>query len=471
LRVLIKEADYVITLDKSRRVIRGGSLVIEDGAITKVARQNEIQGLYPNASFDQIIDAKNRVATPGFIDTHLHTQEHLARGLFPDDVHTLEWTLDWAYPFYGTSTSEDEYYSALLCCADMLKTGTTCFMESGVRYPDSLGRALIETGMRGIVGLRVMDNVPKPIPSGWNQELTSSLYFTSAEKAMAETKSTIEKWNHKERDRLRAWVTINGKATCTDELYVRAAELAARLNVGMHFHMASSLKEAEDSQKKRGCWPMTYLNRLGVLSERVLIAHATAVANEEIKLLADKDVKISFCPGSAMKLAKGASIHGKFPEMLRAGIAVSLGCDGTAAAGTFDMVRQIHMAAGMLKDGRVDPTAVLAEQALEMGTIMGARALRWEDKIGSLEEGKRADVVLFDVRRPEWQPNTDPVQNLVYSATGNSVTTVLVDGRIVVHEGKLQTISEDFILDMASKAAERSIARAGLTPKRKWLYS
>ena len=184
----------------------------------------------------------------------------------------------------------------------------------------------------------------------------------------------------------------------------------------------------------------------------------------------DHDVKISFCPGSALKLAKGAGPNGKYPELAKAGVTISLGCDGASAAGSFDMLRQVYIVAGLFKDARLDASIFPAEQALEMGTLMGARAVQWDDQIGSIEEGKCADIAIYDSRNLEWQPVNDPVQNLVYCANGNSVDTVLVDGRVVVENGKLQTIDQEKLLQAVAEATERSASRSGLARRRRWNY-
>ena len=470
MQILIDNIEYILTLDRSRRVIHNGSIVVNAGKIVRVGKKNDIDREFARSSFDRVIDGLHNVATPGFIDTHIHTHEHLSKGLFPDYINTGAWTAEWAYPFYGITTEQDEYTSAVFCCAEMLKTGTTCFLDSGARFPKSVAEAADKIGIRGIVGRRVMDNPPQKIPSKWSSDLLDELYFSSPKQAMIEIKKTLELGKSFGNKRIRAWVTINGKDTCTDELYLKAWELSNESKVGMHFHSASSLKEAQESQKKRGMWPISYLNKLGVLKENVVIAHATMVADSEIKLIAENNAKISFCPGSALKLAKGAGPYGKYPELLKAGAVVSLGCDGTSAAGSFDMVRQVYLSSGIFKDSRLDESMIPAEQALEMGTLLGARALQWEDEIGSIEEGKSADVVIFNGREFEWLPLNDPVQNLVYSASGNSVTTVLVDGVIVVDNKKLTRIDEDELLSQVDVAAKEMKERSGLKPPRSWNY-
>ncbi len=470
MRLLLENLEYILTVDKDRRVIKNGSIVIEDTKINRLGKSVDISGEFGKGYFDQIIDCAHGVAVPGFVNTHVHTHEHLARGLFPDSVNTGAWTSEWAYPFYGNTTEEEEYISALLCCAEMLKTGTTCFLESGARFPKSVVRALEKIGIRGIVGKRVMDKPPSKTPVKWDSDLIEKLYFSYVEDALSETRKTIEMCRQQNNERIRGWVTINGKDTCTDELYIKAAKLSLDQKVGMHFHMASSLKEAEKYQKEKGMWPFSYLNSLGVLQSNMVVAHATMIADSEVRILKEKGVKLSFCPGSALKLAKGAGPYGKFPELLREGVTVSLGCDGAAASGSFDMVRQIYLACGIFKDSRLDETLIPAEQGLEMATLKGAEAVQWENEIGSLEEGKKADITIFDTNRIEWQPLHDPIQNLVYSASGESVSSVIINGQLVVKNGKITTIDEEELLELARTASLEAGKRSGLNAIHNWKF-
>lgn len=468
MNILIEDTAYVITLNPERQVIRDVSIVVEGNTITAVGKASGIRKDYSPRFFDRVLDARRRVVTPGFINCHVHAHEHLARGLDPATESTTEALLNWFYPYYGALSAEDEYVASTLACIDMLKTGTTCFIDLGVNHVDQLVKAVRETGIRAIVGRRVMDRLPPKIPSHWKPELKEALYFPSADSAIKETKKVLEKWRDAEDGRVKAWVTLNGKRTITDELYVKASELARRENVGYYFHMASSIEEAKATEKETGDWPITHLQKLGVLDPNVLIAHAVAVKNKEVETLKKRRVKICYCPGTALKEAKGATAIGKFPEMLKAGVTVSLGCDGANAAGSFDMVRQTYLAACLHRDSRMDPTVVSTEQALEMGTLNGAKALLWNHEIGSVEEGRKADLVLFDIARPEWLPVIDVVRNLVYSASGQSVDTVLVDGRIVVEGKTVRTVREEEFLGIAQEQAEEVLKKARLKPVHAW---
>jgi cytosine/adenosine deaminase-related metal-dependent hydrolase len=251
-------------------------------------------------------------------------------------------------------------------------------------------------------------------------------------------------------------------------LFVKARQLADEYGVGTSYHIASFIEEAREAERVFGVWPITHLESLGALGANLVIIHAVAVKDEEVAVLARNGTKVAHCPGAALHLAKGASRLAKMPEMLAQGVTVALGADGVCASGTFDMTRQMFLAAGLFKDARMDPTAIPAETALEMATINGAKALLWEREIGSIDVGKRADLVMFDVNRPEWVPTHDVVRALVYSANGASVKTVIVDGQVIVRDGRMQTVDESRLLDKAREAAERIARRAGLSPGSRW---
>jgi cytosine/adenosine deaminase-related metal-dependent hydrolase len=299
-------------------------------------------------------------------------------------------------------------------------------------------------------------------------------FFDSVGEALRVLGGYVERWNGYAGGRVRCWVNIEGKEPCSPELHVGSRRLAEELGVGTTYHVTSSLEEALVSERKYGAWPLTRLHQLGALGPNLVLAHVVAVKDEEVRLLADSGAKVAFCPGTALKLAKGATRIGKYPELLSAGVTVALGCDGTAASGTVDLMEQMYLVAGMFKDARMDPEQVPATQAIRMATIEGAKALLWDHEIGSLEAGKKADIILFDLDQPEWVPLFDPVQALVYSASSSSVKRVLVDGRVVVEDGQVLTVSEREVCEEARRRAraivERSGLRRGETPVKTTLY-
>ena len=213
---------------------------------------------------------------------------------------------------------------------------------------------------------------------------------------------------------------------------------------------------------------MLLIRDIDVLREDMLLTHCTLVTDEEVSRLADRGAKVAYCPGAALRLAKGTTRVGRIPEMLAAGVTVSLGADGVSSSGIFDPLRLAHLAAGLFKDARMDPTLVPAGAALEMITIEGARAVLAEDSLGSIEEGKHADLTLYDTSGPEWAPGHDVVRTLIYSVDGRSVRTVIVDGAIIHEDGHSTRFDERDVIDGAREAAARIASRLGLDPRPRW---
>jgi 5-methylthioadenosine/S-adenosylhomocysteine deaminase len=464
LRVLIRNAECLITMDAGRRVLHDAALVVEGSRIAAVGTTAEVRAAYPGP-FDREVDARGRLVMPGFVDTHLHVAEQLSRGLFPDNLRTQDWVFNWAKPFYGTVNDEEEYTGALLACAEMIKTGTTCFLDVGV-YNDISGsaRAVTESGIRAVLGRHAADRAPKKVPPNWTPEIIAKHYFKSAADALEALEDSHHRWHGKADGRIKIWINIEGKTPCSPELHAGATKLAAKLGVGASYHISSSIEEAQATEKEHGVWPVTLLERYGALGPNLLLAHVVAVRDGEVELLARHGVKVAFCPGTSFKLAKGATNIGRYPEMLKAGITMGLGCDGVAAAGSLDLMRQVYLVAGMFKDSRMDPDQVPAEQALAMGTIDGAKCLLWDNEIGSLEPGKKADLILVDINRLGWVPHFNVLQTLVYCATGDSVETVMIDGRIVMEGRKLQFVDERRLIEQAVRLSKEAARRTGLLP-------
>lgn len=462
LRVLIKDAESLLTMDAKGTVFNGAAVLIEGNRITAVGPSDEVQAAHPGP-YDRVIDARGKLVMPGLVDTHLHVSEQLSRGLFPDNLRTQDWVFNWAKPFYGTVNEEEEYVGALLACAEMIKTGTTCFLDVGV-YNDISGsaRAVSESGIRAVLGRHAADRIPKKVPANWTPEIIAKHYYKSADDALAALEESHHRWHGRADGRIKVWINIEGKTPCSPELHAGATKLAAKLGVGASYHISSSIEEAVATEKEHGCWPLTLLDRYGALGPNLLLAHVVAVRDGEVEMLAKNGVKVAFCPGTSFKLAKGAAKIGRYPEMLEAGITMGLGCDGVAAAGSLDLTRQVYLVAGLFKDARMDPEMVPAEKALAMGTIDGARCLLWDDEIGSLEPGKKADLIIVDLNRLGLVPHYDVLGTFVYCATGEAVRTAIVDGRIVMEDRELKFLDEEDLMGRASTLAKEAVKRTGL---------
>jgi len=462
-RVHLEGLDFVATVDAADRVLRGATVVVEGDRILAVGAAEEIRAALPPRSGDVVRDASRLGMTPGFVDSHVHLSETLSRAVFPDNLATRAWVFHWAKPFYAHVSDADESVSVSLGAAELLRSGTTCFLDMGAQNdPGITARAAAATGIRGITGRHAADVKPAEIPPGWSQEMIDHHFFPDAAAALDALEQGVRDWNGYADGRIRCWVNIEGKEPCSMELHVGARALAERLGVGTTYHLATSLQEAEVSERRHGAWPITRVHQHGGLGPNLVLAHAAAVQDAEVALLAASGTSVAFCPSSSIKLAKGATRIGKYPEMIAAGVTVGLGTDGVAAAGNMNLMRQIHLMAGLFKDARVDEDLVGARVALRMATIDGARALGWDDEIGSIEAGKKADFVLFDLDHHEWTPFLDPVQALVWSSSPASIVETWVDGRAVFAAGRVAALDEPALRAEARERAASIVARAGL---------
>ncbi|MGW6461852.1 amidohydrolase family protein [Streptomyces sp. NPDC055078] len=447
----------VVTMDDSRRVISDGAVAIRDDLIVAVGKTADVTAQWHS---DTVIAGERFVVTPGLINTHVHiTGEPLTRGFVPDDTPFLENVFEWLTPIHTHYTEEDEHISAQLAALEMLKSGTTAFLEAGtVRFIDPVVEALSEIGIRARVGPWAWDLVPEP----------AVLRLTTAQ-AIARLNDTMERYASVANGRIQAWPIIIGHTCCSDELWRAAKGLSVECGTGFSAHMSPAAMDPEGFLAAFGQRPMVHLDELGVLGPNVILTHAVHVDDDEVALLARTGTSVSHCPTTALKVSYGVTQIGKFPEMVAAGVNVAIGTDGNNASNYHDLMRATYLVAGLFKDARRDATIFPAEDAFAMATRNGARGLRAEDEIGSIETGKKADLVLHDTNRPEWRPLHNVANQLVWSADGRGVHTVFVDGRRVVDDYRCTTIDEDDLLRRAQTAGEGIVARSGLPDRAKWL--
>jgi 5-methylthioadenosine/S-adenosylhomocysteine deaminase len=463
MEVLIEQLDFALTVDAADTVILDASVLIRDGRIADIGPASAVRQRLSGREPDQVLSGRGRGAMPGLIDAHVHLSETLSRAVFPDVLGTRAWVFHWAKPFYAHVDDEDERVSVLLGTAEMLRSGTTCFLDMGAQNDAGLtARAAASVGMRGIVGRHAADRMPSEIPAGWSKEMLRHHFFPDHKAALEVLAAQVREWNGYADGRIRCWVNIEGKEPCSLELHIGARELAASLGVGTTYHLATSIEEARVSEQRYGCWPVTRIASHGGLGDNLVLAHAAALTDAEVGLLAEAGTSVAFCPSSSLKLAKGATAIGKYVELVEAGVSVGLGTDGVSAGGNLNLHRQVHLMAGLFKDSRLDPTLIGARQALRMATIEGARALGWADQIGSLEVGKQADFVLFDLNHHEWTPYANPLQALVWSASPASIASTWVAGRALFDDGRVVTLDEPSLRAEARDRAASIVRRAGL---------
>lgn len=476
--LLLRDADHVLTIDPARRILRHASVLIENGIIADVGPAPEMDARHLDRCRQggTVVEAAGCLVLPGYVNTHVHTFEHLSRGLIPDDLATFAWAVTYARPFYAALTEEEAHVAARLACLEMLRSGTTCFVDTNIMvslgHLDAVAEAVRESGMRAVLGRGVLDRMPPAMLEAMPPALRQRSLSPSPEAALREVEALLGRWTRCADGRIQAWASVYGLFPYgSDALFSGVRALADRYGTGLAFHIASSLEEAQGAQAKVGAWPVTHLDRLGVLAPNLLLTHCTAVTDDEVALLAARGTKVAYCPGAALRLAKGTTRIGKIPEMLAAGVTVSLGADGVSSSGSFDHARLMSLVAGLFKDARMDASLIPAETALEMATLHGARAILQDDALGSVEIGKRADLTVYDLDGPEWVPSHDVVRNLVYCADGRSVRTVLVDGRVVYDHGVATGIDAGRTIAEARAAGARIARRLGLDPRTRWPVS
>jgi 5-methylthioadenosine/S-adenosylhomocysteine deaminase len=462
-RTYLVHLEWALTADPADRRLRDATLVVDRDRILAIGPSDEVLAAYPPTETDEVVDSRRTGVIPGLVDTHVHLSEMLSRAVFPDNLATRAWVFHWAKPFYAHVGEADEHVSVMLGTSEMLRCGTTCFLDMGAQNdPGVTARAAGEVGIRGITGRHAADNKPAEVPRGWSDGMIEHHFFPNAQVALEVLEQCVRDWNGYADGRIRCWVNIEGKEPCTLDLHVGARALSERLGVGTTYHIASSIEESRIAERRYGRWPITRIAEHEGLGSNLVLAHAVAVADSEVELVSRHGTSVAFCPSTSLKLAKGATAIGKYPEMLDAGVAVGLGTDGVSAAGNMNLMRQLYLVAGLFKDARLDADLVGAARAFRMATIDGARALGWDDEIGSLEPGKKADFVLYDLEHFEWVPYHDPLQALVWSATSASIAETWVDGRRLYVGGRVVTVDEPALHTEARSRAAAIVERAGL---------
>lgn len=442
----IDQAQYVITVDDRRRVIRDGSVVIRAGRISHVGKADELRHI----GADRVIDATDMVVTPGFVNGHMHiSYAHSVRGVFPDDVPDR---LRHVFAMQSVMTESEEYLTTLLGLAELLGTGTTTFVDPGTtKYPEACLAAYEKAGCRVVIGEQVQDR---------ENGLHLPVYDTVD--ALERLEASINALDGRLSGRVRAWAMPFSLEFCSPELLIGAKRIADQYGTALTLHHSGGARAP-------GPEPTQRLAELGLLSSNVLLSHCMNLTEREIELIAGSGAAVAICPSTVMKAGDNTGRGGRLPELLDAGVPVSLGTDSVNSSNFSDMVRCMNIAATVYKDVRGDRSLIPAETALELATRTGAAALGFGDSLGALEVGRKGDLVLFDTRRTEWRALADPVRNLVYSATGDSVDTVIVEGRVVVEAGR-PLFAEDLwgLIQEVEKIGERVRAVTGVGFPSRW---
>lgn len=416
-----------------RDIVEAGLIATKKNIITYSGPKRKA----PLITAEKTIDASGMVATPGLINCHTHLAMTLFRGV-AEDQPLETWLTKTIWPLEAKLKPQDIYYGSLLGCLEMIKSGTTCFADMYF-HEETVAKAVQEAGLRAVLALGLLETLDKDL----------------AEETLKQTIQLVRRY-HKPESTIKIQLGPHTVYTCSLNFLKRVRETATRHKIGIHIHLAESKDMANQIEREHGQTEVQLLESIGFLGSDVLAAHCIHVNQEDMRTLAKHDVKIVYNPVSNMKLAQGTA---KIPDLQKLGMTVSLGTDGPASNNTLDMLQNMKIAALLQKAHYGDPTVLPAKTVLEMATKNAAKALGLERTIGSLEPGKKADIALIDFKKPHLTPQHNPYANIVYSANGSDVQTLIVDGKVLMENREVKTLDEEEIMEKARETALNLLKR------------
>ncbi|MEW6222173.1 MAG: amidohydrolase [Candidatus Hadarchaeota archaeon] len=450
----------IVTMNGRREIVKDGAVAIDGGRVTAVGKTGEIKKRH---TADVVIDCKGKLVLPGFVDCHVHLAQALIRGC-ADDLSLVSWLKERVHPLQGAYTPREGELSAKLCCIEMLKSGTTCFIESGMHYRyglDEIARAVERIGIRAcltkkLMNLRGYADFPDAIVKSMVED---------GETAIRQNIEMYKRWHGKADNRVHVWFGPRTPGGATVEYFREIAENAKKFNTGITLHLGEVQDDIRYMKNEFNMTPMEFMKHCGLVGEHVVYAHGVWLREKDFEMLRETKSTVCHCPASNLKLASGFA---PVPEMLGAGANVALGCDGGPSNDCYDMIREMKLAAIIHKARLLNPTALPAERVLEMATINGARSTLWGKELGSIEPGKLADIIIIDQSKPHLVPVRNPVSTLVYAANGGDVDTVIVDGKVIMKNRKLRTIDEEKVIEQVKEIGPEVDAKLGLKIGPNW---
>ncbi|WP_394185071.1 5'-deoxyadenosine deaminase [Metabacillus halosaccharovorans] len=439
MNILIKNAQ-IITMNKEEEIITG-DIHIEDDLIKNIGPDLTVQ------QSDKIIDATGKTVIPGFVQTHIHLCQTVFRGQ-GDDLELMDWLKQRIWPLEAAHDEESIYYSAMLGIGELIQSGTTTIVDmETVRHTEYAFKAIAESGMRALSGKVMMDKgdeVPLPL-----QENT--------ERSIRESVDLLEKWHNYDEGRIKYAFSPRFVVSCTEQLLREVQSLSEFYNVMVHTHASENRGEIDIVQKETGMRNIVYLDHLGLANNRLILAHCIWLDEEEKRIIREKGVHVSHCPGSNLKLASGIA---DTPYMVNEQVSLSLGADGAPCNNNLDMFNEMRLAALIQKPVH-GPTAMDAHTVFKMATIGGAKAVGMENEIGSIEIGKKADLAILNLQDFHTYPSygVDPISRIVYSATRADVETTIINGQIVMENRIMKSINKKAILTEANHSIKRLLGR------------
>jgi 5-methylthioadenosine/S-adenosylhomocysteine deaminase len=425
----MKEVDLIITgakallLDFQNTCLDHASVAIHGDEIVAVGPTDKITKQY---QAKRTIAAKDSMIMPGFVNCHTHAAMTCFRGI-ADDLELMDWLNNYIFPAEAKNVNPElAYWGSLLGAAEMIKSGTTTFCDMYI-FEDETACAAKTAGIRCLIG-EVLFDFPSP-------------NFKTPAEGIAYTKMLAEKW--KDDPLVNIIIEPHALYTCSKPLLTDVKELAEKYHLPIGLHLLENAAEKKQLEEKFGKGAVAFLKDIGYLDEHLIAFHCVCMTDEDIKMFADYGCKISHNPASNMKLASGVA---PVPEMLKAGVTVGLGTDGCASNNNLDMIKEMATAAKLHKVARLDPTVMDAKTVVRMATVEGAKALGMGKITGSLEAGKKADIIIIGLNKPHLTPIYSEYSHLVYAMSGADVDTVLINGKVVMENRRLLTIDEDEVM-------------------------
>ena len=462
--LLIRHA-YVITMDDAGTLIPDGAIAIAGRRIVRVGPDASVADGVRAA---RVIDAKGAPIHPGMVETHLHASYQTFRSVIPDGIREVD-----AFPtvekrFYDVVTAEEEELGALLACLEMVRNGTTCFLEAGTfLFPDAGASAATTVGIRALLGDVCINDQPGGFAQGKEARRTGSDFITRAPQDLDEALAILGTQLRRNADPdalVRGHIAVMGLGTASETLLREAKRLANEAGVVLNMHHAYSIADTEADRIRYGKDPVLHLVETGIIDRHTTLGHANHLTDAEADALLATGASIAWAPAASMMWGHGGTHHGRHAELWRRGGNIGLGSDSANWSNDFDLFRQANLAVLTARDAREDRTYLLAEDGLRMATRGGARAAGLEAEIGSIEEGKRADLVLHTLDRPEMRPTSDMIRNLVFSSRAKSIRSVIVDGRVVLDDGVFPHLDEPALLARIDEGAHALWQRMGYAP-------
>ena len=409
-------------MDDKLTVIKDGFVAVFENKIVGVGAVDEIK----NYQAKEIIDVGNSIVMPGLVNTHTHAAMTYFRGL-ADDLPLDTWLNEHIWPAEAKYVNAEFVKKASeLACLEMIKAGVTCYNDMYF-FVEAMAEPAVKAGLRALIGITVLD-------------------FRNTDEAINEAVQLSKRYNNHEL--IKAIIDPHGVYSCSKKNLLKTKQAASDNGLSLHMHFNETKKEVEDAKKLFGKTSVEYLDELGMLSDKFIAAHSVWLSDNDLKIFKDRGVKVAHCPISNMKLASGAA---PLKRMLELGITVGLGTDGAASNNTLDLFSDMRACALLHKVNNFDPTAISAKEVVKMATTHGAKVLGMEKEIGSLEIGKKADIITINLDKPHLTPIYDPYSHLVYCVNGEDVENVIVNGKVIMKNREVKTLDEEKILKQAGE--------------------